>query len=259
MSRRPLLPTLVLGLSLAVFGFGCASEQGGRKLTPREQAALFVEAAAGALKDNDLVAALQALAEAENLDSDFAPIYNARASVYFLRKEYPAALEQAKKSVQVDPTYSIGLITLGKILLDQGKLDEAVAPLEKASRDPLNREAFKAFTHLGVIRYRQKRFEEAQKDLDRAIELAPNQACLALYYRGHLKLREDHFKEAIRDYSGATRRLCGSFSDAHMALATAYERSGQFELARKKYVEIQQVFSNTEIADRAMERLRALP
>jgi hypothetical protein len=53
--------------------------------------------------------------------------------------------------------------------------------------------------------------------------------------------------------------MCGSFSDAHLALAMAYERSGQYELARKKYLEIQQIFGNTEVADRAIERLKDIP
>ena len=84
-------------------------------------------------------------------------------------------------------------------------------------------------------------------------------SCVAYYYRGHLNLRENRFKEASRDYEHATQKFCAGFADAHFALGVAYLRNKQYDLARKKFLEIKQRYPNTEMADQAMDRLRYIP
>lgn len=261
--NRKIAPLVAVLFSIGVSSFvGCASSKTSvRELTREEHADLLIRAASAAIEDQDLVGALKNLEQAEKLQPNSPALFNVRAAVFYARKELPRALEQARLSVQKDPKFNPGLTTLGKILLDLGRFKEAVIPLRTAADDPMNPESFKAFTHLGVIAYRENRWKDAQHELDRAIDLSGGRYCMASYYRGHLRLREGRFKEAIRDYSAATRRMCGRFAEAHLALATAYERSGQNEMARKKYLEIQQIFqtSDSEVADRAMERLRAIP
>jgi TolA-binding protein len=95
--------------------------------------------------------------------------------------------------------------------------------------------------------------------LNRAVLDAPNQACIALYYRGHIKLREAKFDEAIHDYDQATRKTCAKFGEAHLALGIAYEKNRQFELARKTFLEIQKRYPNTKLAEQALDQLRYLP
>jgi Tfp pilus assembly protein PilF len=256
--RRSLVP--VLAALIAVSLTGCASTgDAPRKFTPEERSQLLVESARAALQEGDLVGALQNLKEAEASDAKNPDVYHTRALVLYARKDLSQALAEVRRANTLKRDFSSGQVTEGKILLDLGRYKEAEIPLLQAARDPLNREAYKAFTHLGVIRYRQNRFDESVQNLDRAIELSPNQACTAYYYRGHVRLKDARYREAIRDYSSATRRSCGNFNEAHLALATAYERSRQYDLARRKYLEIQQNFANTEVAERAMERLRALP
>ena len=250
----------VLAALIAASLTGCASTgDAPRKFTSEERAQLLIESARAAIQEGDLVGALQNLADAEKNDAKNPDVFHTRALTFYARKDLPQALAEVRKALQLKPDYSSAQVTEGKILLDLGRYKEAEAPLIQAARDPLNREAYKAFTHLGVIRYRQNRFDESLQNLDRAVELSPNQACTAYYYRGHIRLKDARYREAIRDYASATRRACGSFTEAHLALATAYERSRQYDMARRKYLEIQETFANTEVAERAMERLRALP
>ena len=100
--------------------------------SPRERAQLLIEAANGSLLENDPIGALQFLERAEKLDPKYAPIYHAKALAFSVRKDFPAALREMKKSVDLDPENPFALNTYGKFLLDAGRLDEAEAPLMKA-------------------------------------------------------------------------------------------------------------------------------
>jgi len=44
-----------------------------------------------------------------------------------------------------------------------------------------------------------------------------------------------------------------------LALALAYEKSGQYDLARRKYLEIEQQFHSTQFAQQAIDHLIKLP
>ena len=128
-----------------------------------------------------------------------------------------------------------------------------------AARNPLYRDSYKAETNLGIIEYREGNFAKAAEHFGRAADQSPNEACIAHYYRGHLALKDNRFKDAIRDYDRATRRLCGSFSEAQLGLGIAYKRNGDFDKARRKFLEIQRNFPDTKVAEQANQHLRAIP
>ena len=261
--RFPRLHRIFLLIALGAAGFGCAS--GGvsnapvHPLSDHERADLLVNAAAGAIEEGDPTGALQILMQAEKSDASLPRLHLVRATAYYVKKEVTQAMESVNRALQLKPDYSEARNTLGKMLLDQGRYAEAEKELQIAIKDLLSRDAFRAYTNLGILYYRQGKDAKALASLDKAILEGKSGACLAYYYRGHLKLKVAAYSDAVRDYSLATRRNCGNFSEAHLALATAYERSRQFEMARKKYLEIQQSFPNTQIAEQAMNRLKDIP
>lgn len=249
----------VTGL-VAVAVAGCSSTAPEKKaLSHHERAALLLDVANGALIEGDPTGALATLMQAEQEDPDMPEIHQSMALAYYAKSNVSEALKEAQTSVRLAPKYADANNTLGKILVDTGHYSDAVGPLSIAANDPLYRETYKALTNLGILYYRTGDLNRASNYFARAIESSRDQACIAYYYRGHLKLRAGDYTDAIRDYQQATKKACGGFADAHLAIAITYERTHQYDLARKDYIQIEQRFPNSKVADQANEHLKNLP
>jgi Tfp pilus assembly protein PilF len=229
------------------------------ELTQLQRARLLIQVADGALIENDPTAALEALIQAEAADPSLPEIYHSRALAFYAKNDFQTALFNAQKAVSIAPKYPDANNTLGKILVDLGRFNEAIAPLSRAADEPLYREAYKPQTTLGILYYRESNFPKATSYFERAIQSGGDQACIAYYYRGHLKLRDGEYSAAIRDYTQATKKMCGGFADAHLAIGIVYERTKQYELARRTYLEVEQRYPNTKASDQAINLMRALP
>lgn len=219
----------------------------------------MVEAANGAMIENDPIGALQYLKTAEGYDDKYAPIYHAKALAFHMRKDYARALSEMKHSVDLDPNNSYANNTYGKLLMDANRIPEAEKFLKKAATDSTFRESFKANTSLGIISYRKDQLEVANDYFEKAITDNPGNACIAYYYKGHLALKKSDLSAAERFYEKASTKLCSAFPDAHLALGMALERGRKTDLARKKYLEVQQNFPETKAALTAQDRLKKLP
>lgn len=247
---------LSLGLSLG----GCATGSTDKKeLTHPQRAALLLELGNGALIEGDPTGALSTLMQAQQEDPEMPEIHHSLALAYYGKSDLSDALKEAQKAVELSPNYPDANNTLGKILLDLGRYDEARTPLLTAAQNPLYREAYKSWTNLGILNYRQGDFAKASRDFAKAIDGDRESACIAYYYRGHLKLRSGEYSDAIRDYAQATKKTCGGFADAHLAIAITYERTKQFGLARRGFLDIEQKFPNSKAADQALQHLKSLP
>lgn len=246
-------------LSVTLNLSGCASLSNSPKASKKEQARLYVEVANASIIDHDPTGALENLFKAEELDSSLPELHHSKALAYLQRNDLDIAIEEAKKAVELMPNYSDANNTLGKLYIDASLYKEASEPLLKAAKDPLYREAYKAYTNLGILNYRQNEFSKSLYFLEKAISTSPANACIAYYYRGHLNLREAKFNEAIRDYELATQKFCAGFADAHLALGITYEKNKKFDQARKKFLEIQERYPSTKVAEQAMMHLRYLP
>ena len=201
---------------------GCASgEKKSDNMSQADRARMYIEVANGCLLEADPTGAIQNLTEAQKIDRNLPELHHSFALAYFAKHDLKTAIDYAKKAVELRPDYAAANNTLGKLLMDDGRLSEAVAPLERAANDPLSREAYKAWTNLGIIQYKLGAFEPSSKMMDRAVQESPSLACVAYYYRGHIKLRNNQVKGAIEDYDRATRRLCANFGDAYLALGIA--------------------------------------
>ncbi|MCM2277718.1 MAG: tetratricopeptide repeat protein [Oligoflexia bacterium] len=239
---------------------GCASAPKSKAdQTPAERAQLFLQMGSTALLEGDPTGALENLFEARRLGLDSAELRHGLALAYHAKGEAQAALDEARRAVAMKPGLSEANSTLGKLLMDHGRNDEALPYLRKAAKDPLYRESFKPLTSIGIIHYRKGELSQSRLHLDRAIQSARTSACVAYYYRGHLNLRESRPTDAIHDYEMASKNVCAGFGDAHVALALAYEKLRENEKARKKFLEIQQLFPSTPYSAQAIAHLQNLP
>lgn len=248
-------------IALAALVAGCATASPGQKheLSHEERAALLLQVANGALVEGDPTGALGTLMQAEQDNPEMPEIHHSMALAYYAKNDLKDALTEAQTAVKLAPKYPDANNTLGKILIDVGRYDEARDPLLRAAQDPLYREAYKSWTNLGILNYRKGDYAKASQDFEKAIEADRDDSCIAFYYRGHLKLRVGDYGDAMRDYTQATKRACGGFADAHLAIAITYEREKQYDLARRGYLQIEQRFPNSKAADEANNHLKALP
>lgn len=254
-----LCAALTLSLSACATSKRSPSGSPRREPTHAERARMLIEIANSALLEGDAVGALENLQRAEKEDAQLPELYHSKALAYYMKRDVPTAIVQARKAVDLKPDYSDANNTLGKLLIDAGQADLAIEPLTTASKDPIYRDAHKPLTNLGIIYYRRGTYDLAEKNFSRAIQESPDGACVAYYYRGHLRLRESRFSDAQNDYDNAGKRSCTGFADARLALGIAYERSKQYELARKTFVDVSNRFPNTKVAEQAMKHLRFLP
>ena len=255
---------LIAGMlgSIALVGCAGATRSGtaAKKEIPAEKKGeLLVLAAEGANNEGDIVGALQILQDAEKYVPRSPALHFTRASSFYLRNDFPSAIVHLKRALEIDPKYSQANNMLGKIYLDQGKFELSEKFLKLAANDLVFRDGYKAWTNLGILYYRNAKYNQASDALDAAVSVGGPDACLAHYFRGHLLMKTAKYAEAIREYVESTKRQCGGFAEAHLAVAVAYERSQQFELARKKYLEVQQLFPNTHHSEQALVALSKLP
>ena len=158
-------------------------------------------------------------------------------------------IEQLRKVIALSPTFARAHLALGKALLRDGKVPDAIAELEEAAR--LEPKSGEAHYQLGLALARAGRKEEASaalakgralvaeddKTQNASLDIAEGQAAMA---RGALEEAEAKFRHALqlrpdsrdaRRYLDtiAERRKGGSDDPARVAAVEAHIRQGQFK------------------------------
>jgi tetratricopeptide (TPR) repeat protein len=154
---------------------------------------------------------------------------------------YDEALEASRHAMRLAPNRPRIPYNEGRILLDRGErdgfeasdLDQAIASFKLASR--LNPGWAPAYVELGRALIHAKRFDEARRYLDRALELAPDNVG-ALCRRGLLSTEAGKWADAQARYEKALKIQPG-LADAHFGLGQALTGSGQLKLAEKQFAE----------------------
>lgn len=244
---------------LLVFVLSCSSEPTRKQSSKSDHARMYLEIANAALLEGDPTGALQQIAKAEAEDPNLPDLWHSKGLAYVEKRDLPTAIECFRKAVTLKPDYADANNSLGKYLMDGGRSQEAIKYLTTAASNPLYVDAYRPLTNLGILYYRRGEYSKSEEYLKKATIADANRSCIANYYIGHIRLKESRFDEAVRSYDQATRRFCASFADAHLAIGIAYEESKQYNLARKKFLEVQKRYPNTQVAEHAMERLRYLP
>lgn len=134
-------------------------------------------------------------------------------------------------------------------------VDEAVKAYQKAVE--LNPRAAGALVNLGTIRFRQKKYLEAERHYQNAIEVDPNYP-LAHFNLGNLYDEQGDAAKAQQCYSTALH-LNPNYADAHFNLALLSERKGDLLKAVrhwKAYLKLDTTGEWANIARRQLEKLR---
>jgi type IV pilus assembly protein PilF len=250
----------VLFAMLAFGSAGCSSStRGTKEVSDAERVQMLVELASANLIEGDATHALVSLTNAESIDHKNPTVFYLFSLAYFQKHEPELAISAARKAIQLKPDYSQAKNTLGKLLLDQGKYSEAEKYLTEAAQDLMSDDAYLAKTNLGILYYKRLDYDRAEHWLDRAISDGRDSSCMASYYRGLIYSARNELPKALNDFTSASRNQCSQFADGHLAVAKTELRLKKYEVARAKFLEVQQIFPNSDAADKANLYLKEIP
>ncbi len=143
-------------------------------------------------------------------------------------------------------------MSLGTVLLDKSRLDEAAGHFSEAVR--LNPGSAESQNGLATVLQRQGRIDQAIVHYREALRLQP--AVAEVHNNlGAMLAQQGRFDEAIVHLSEAAR-LKPDFELAHLNLALAFTRTGRMQEAQREFNEVLRINPANELARRAVGELR---
>ena len=90
--------------------------------------------------------------------------------------EYQEAIEECLKAIDIDPSFGNPFNDIGAYFIEQGKWEEAIPWLEKASQAPRYEPRHYPHFNLGRVYLHLKKADLAMEHLNKALELSPDYA-----------------------------------------------------------------------------------
>lgn len=156
-----------------------------------------------------------------------------KAAKFFSERKFEDALTQYQAILKAYPTSLYALSNLGVVKFQQQKYAEAEQYLRQAVRQASQ----DAFCHsiLGIVLYQQGRYDEAVELLTRAVALDPNDPKTRNYLG--ISASQKGWQEVAKRECLKAVELDDKYADAHFNLAVIYttEKPPARELAQKHY------------------------
>jgi len=141
------------------------------------------------------------------------------------------AIAQLQKAVEINPNYVEAHNNLGDALLQKGQVDEAMGQYQKALEiDPNFADAH---NNLGIVLLKKGQVDEAMAQYQKALEIKPNNAS-AHYNLGNVLLQKGQVDEAIIQYQRALE-IKPTDAEAHYNLGNALFKKGRMDEAIAQY------------------------
>ena len=210
-----------------------APRRKGPRPDPKDQLPLLQELVqAQALRDagrlDDAARRLEALVRK---DPDNPAVHLALSSVYFRRKDAPAAILAGRRAVELNPESAVAVLDLAFAYQAAGRVDEAAPGFERVLE--LDPENIKALVNLGEIHYARGEREKALGLYQRAAAVAPRLAVVQVN-RGSIALELNRLDVAEEALQKAVA-LGGSPPRLHFNLGVIAEQRGRPAAAAREY------------------------
>lgn len=171
--------------------------------------------------------------------------------------KYVEAVEEFKKSIELDPDFTNSYFNLGIAYRKLGKFQESIGPLQEAAKRD-NRFA-EAFCNLGSSYYELGQESEAVANVKKAIEIDPQNA--AAYCRlSFIYLNTGKFEEAI-ELGKKSIQIQPDLAEGYANIGFAYKFLGKNQEARDNLSKAKEVFvqqGNNQAAERVSTDLMKL-
>ncbi len=169
------------------------------------------------------------------------------------------AEKATRQALKARPDFREAQNTLGVILINEKRYDEAVAVLDPLAHDMLYQMPWDAWGNLGLAYLEKGKLEDAVSALKRSINAEPRYCVgnyrlgLALEKKGDLDAARQAFSQAVETNHPECQRL----QDAFEARARVYSKSKNCELARGDWERCRDLSPNTPAGLRCLASLKS--
>lgn len=176
---------------------------------------------------DELEKARREIEKAQAMNADYGPAYHVLAAIDYLEGNAAGAEADSRKAIKLNPADAAAVASLGVVLTETGRYEEAQAVLDQAVA--LNPKAPLANAERGLLYLLTERTEDARRDLDTAYAADPTYHP-ALNCKALALLKEGETDAAINLLltSGVIEP---KRSQTHSFLAVAYYQKRDFEKA----------------------------
>lgn len=200
-------------------------------------------------------AAIEELKKAIEIDPDFAPSYNELGYAYSNLGNYPEAEKALKKYTGLIPGEPNPYDSWAEILMKQGKFDESIETYQKALS--LKSDFFSAYVGIGMNLVFKGKSDEGRKEFQKFYDIAPTdgQRLQALFWIMTSYIDEGKFDKALKElqkgYAIAEKnKYIPGMAGGLGTMGDILLETGKLDEARAKYLKAVEIF---EKSDRSKE------
>ncbi|MCP5016630.1 MAG: type IV pilus biogenesis/stability protein PilW [Ketobacter sp.] len=174
---RTTFKALLLGLLLSQGLIGCVTETNdplAQNRDPSKAARIYVEAGTRYLQTRNMENASRTLKRAYEIAPDDPAVNNAMALFYSMEGEDEQVVKHFERALKTDPGFSQARNNYAAYLFEKGRYDDAIAHLEKVTKDYEYPRRYTAFENLGICYLKKGDREAAAGAFNRALQLNQN-------------------------------------------------------------------------------------
>ncbi len=147
-----------------------------------QRASLHLEIGTGFLANGQYPQAMTELLRAERYDPGNPAILNNLGLAYFVRSRPIEAEEKFRGAIKASPRFSDAKNNLGRLLIDLGRVREALTILHEVENDLTYENQEKTYSNLGMAYFSLGQFQKAEEYLGRSLEIQRTNCTAASFY-----------------------------------------------------------------------------
>lgn len=245
---KQLTTTVLLALGLMLSQAGCSSSKPKPGMASRAQVLMI--AGIEALEKKEYAMALRVLQDAAKLEPKNPEIYS-NMGVALVGKEEPALAEESfKKAIQLNNEFNDARLNLGVLYIRQKRYPEAERILREAAKDLAYEKGDQVAYQLALLYLELNRPLLAEQQLKIAVRENVT-LCPAWFRLGVIQKERGDYVEAAKSLSGSVKGACFKNPQAHYEIASLYIKANEIPMARKKLLEIIQLFPSSDWAKKS--------
>ncbi|MFC1715982.1 tetratricopeptide repeat protein [Candidatus Poribacteria bacterium] len=196
--------------------------------------------------------AVEDFKKAIELDPKLADAHFSLGTAYHQMDMPEEATAEFAKTVELDPDNVQAHVYLAQDYAAAGENEKVIQHLTKAAElEDSNAEILKTLGAMQLQYGGDSGIKAAQKALEKAVELKPDDAEISMNY-GYTLYLDRLFNEAIEKLKKAIE-IQSNYPEAHYNLALSYKAVRKYDLARQHWEKVIKLVPGTPLADKAAE------
>jgi type IV pilus assembly protein PilF len=210
------------------------------------------------MRQGDYTSALRELLAAEKMDPEDAFTQHDLGLCYRAKNRMVDALAHLNKAVALKPSYTPARNSLGRVYLEVGELDKAIAIFKEIAKDALYATPHFPLANLGLAYFKKGDYATALEYYHKALKLEPN-FVFALHGLGSTYLAMNKGRLAL-GYLDKALQLAPKVAEIHFEYAEACLLVGRTAQAKVSYENaIDLAAPESDVAVKAKQRLITIP